>query len=200
MSQRVLIYDIETLCPVLTKDTTPLPGIKYASSFQDWEGLGIACLCCYLMDEEKYRVFDEHNMKEFTELLKSYDVMIGFNNYKFDDNLLSHFNIIDDEFIMGASYDILRNVYNGLGLNPDGPFYDKKYKGNGLNKLAELNLGESKVLDGQLAPVLWQQGQYAKVIDYCLDDVRLTKKLYELILKTGKLQTPHGEIEIALPG
>lgn len=199
MEKRVLIYDIETLCPVLTKDTTPLPGIEYATSFQDWAGLGIACLCCYLMDKDKYRVFDSYNMGEFAALLQEHDVIVGFNNYKFDDNLLLHFDIADVSKLRSASYDILRQVYVGLGLNPDGPFYDKKYKGNNLNKIAEINLNEGKVLDGHLAPVLWQQGQRAKVIDYCLDDVRLTRKLYELIVKTGKMQTVHEEIKVAPP-
>lgn len=195
-NKRVLIYDIETLCPVLTKDTVPIPGIKYASSFQDYEGLGIACLCCYLADREQYRVFDKHNIHEFMYLLVEYDQVVGFNNRKFDNNLLLHFQLADAKTLTSRSYDILREVYIGLALNPEGPFFDKKYKHNNLNSLAEQNLGEGKVLDGQLAPVLWQQGQYAKVIDYCLDDVRLTKKLFDLIAKTGKLKTRHGEISI----
>ncbi|MGL4501212.1 MAG: hypothetical protein ACRCU2_19225 [Planktothrix sp.] len=51
--------------------------------------------------------------------------------------------------------------------------------GYSLEGLAKTNLGVGKSGSGVLAPQLWQQGQYGKVIDYCLGDVAMNRKLYQ---------------------
>jgi hypothetical protein len=51
--------------------------------------------------------------------------------------------------------------------------------GYSLDALAKANLEISKSGRGDLAPKLWQRGEYGAVIDYCLRDVMLTKRLFE---------------------
>ncbi|MGL4499413.1 MAG: hypothetical protein ACRCU2_10175 [Planktothrix sp.] len=51
--------------------------------------------------------------------------------------------------------------------------------GYSLEALAQTNLGIRKSASGTLAPQLWQQGQQGKVMDYCLGDVAITRKLYQ---------------------
>jgi DEAD/DEAH box helicase domain-containing protein len=34
----------------------------------------------------------------------------------------------------------------------------------------------------------WEAGEYDKVIKYCIEDVKITKEVYEYALKNGKLR------------
>jgi DEAD/DEAH box helicase domain-containing protein len=56
-----------------------------------------------------------------------------------------------------------------------------------LQSLAEHNLGETKLLDGSLAPGLWRRGERALVAKYCRQDVELTRRLWELGRRQGRL-------------
>ena len=48
----------------------------------------------------------------------------------------------------------------------------------------------TKVLFCALAPIWWQQGKCGKVIDYCLHDIHLTKRLLDRIIRMGVLANP----------
>lgn len=39
-------------------------------------------------------------------------------------------------------------------------------------------VGKGKSGNGELAPILWQDGKHQQVIDYCLNDVKLLRSLY----------------------
>ena len=69
-----------------------------------------------------------------------------------------------------------------MGLDPDRYEY-KTHNGFTLNSFAEANYGMGKTGNGGLAPVLWQQGKRGEVIDYCLNDVYLTKLLFDKIIR-----------------
>ena len=80
--------------------------------------------------------------------------------------------------------------YEGMGISVIGaydyvtgqpPFYipRKTRAGYSLDALALANLGQAKTGHGALAPELWQQGRYHEVIRYCLNDVWLTKQLFD---------------------
>lgn len=45
-------------------------------------------------------------------------------------------------------------------------------------------------LCAQRAPLLWQRGKIGDVIDYCLNDVRLTKRLFDEIVAERPLVCP----------
>jgi hypothetical protein len=58
-----------------------------------------------------------------------------------------------------------------------------------LAKLGQAN-GFPKTGSGELAPKLWQDGRFQDVIDYCLNDVKITNEILHLGLK-GKLIDPN---------
>ena len=58
-----------------------------------------------------------------------------------------------------------------------------------LDAIARAN-GMAKSGDGQMAPLLWQQGKRQEVIDYALNDVRITRDILKLGLK-GELVDPN---------
>ena len=54
--------------------------------------------------------------------------------------------------------------------------------------------------NGRDQNVWWRQGEKQKVVDYCIDDVKLTKELYDHVLQSGKVKYPDGKMirELAL--
>ena len=48
-----------------------------------------------------------------------------------------------------------------------------------LDTLAEATLGKKKSGNGLEAVTWWRNGEVEKVMKYCLDDVRVTRELYE---------------------
>jgi hypothetical protein len=58
-----------------------------------------------------------------------------------------------------------------------------------LDAIAKAN-GMAKTGTGELAPIMWQRGQKQEVIDYCLNDVRVTTAILELGL-AGELADPN---------
>lgn len=129
---------------------------------------------------DKYRVFGEYELEDFQKLVDSHDAAIGFNNIKFDNGVLRACDIkIDDR----RSYDILAEIYRALGSFQKGCKLDNVIAANFPS-----NAGKNG--DGAMAPILWQQGYHTRVIDYCLNDVRLTKMLTDKILRNGCIKSP----------
>ena len=59
-----------------------------------------------------------------------------------------------------------------------------------LSKLAEANLGVKKDHHGSEAIGLWRDGKIEELKAYCLNDVKLTKELYDLYRKDKSLIVP----------
>ena len=56
-----------------------------------------------------------------------------------------------------------------------------------LDQIAQGTFGVNKIGDGLEAVAWWRNGEIEKIRQYCLDDVRLTKDVYEYALKNKKL-------------
>lgn len=69
---------------------------------------------------------------------------------------------------------------------------DKALQGARLQgKLKKVTLSDGSIItdmDGALAPTLWTQGEYDAVLAYLKQDVVMTLKLAEFILKTKTIQ------------
>jgi hypothetical protein len=57
----------------------------------------------------------------------------------------------------------------------------------GLDGLAQGTLGMGKIGHGSKSPAMIQAGKWGEVFEYCLHDVRLTKKLFDFANKYGYL-------------
>ena len=82
-----------------------------------------------------------------------------------------------------ASFDILDKIETITGQRV------------GLNVLAKTNLGIGKTGYSLEAPRLYHNGQIEELKNYCLNDVKITKDLYELAKKQGYLTVPRGSRE-----
>jgi hypothetical protein len=125
---------------------------------------------------QRYQAFTNQELDKFQQLVNQAERIVGFNSLSFDDKLL-----LANGIKITTNFDLLCQVRKA---SQQPPHYTKGVtrKGYSLENLAIANLGVGKTGTGELAPVLWQQGRYQEVISYCLNDVKLTKRLYYLFL------------------
>lgn len=193
----MIIFDCEIIKGILGKGEVPLPGIEYCGGWRDFEGMGISVIGAYDYRTDRYRAFCADNFGQFLDLVNGADMVIGFNSLGFD-NPLCRANGI--EVPENKSWDLLAEIWAGAGLSRE--FQYPSHLGFGLDACSAANFGTQKSGHGATAPVDWQRGRVGRVIDYCLDDVRLTKNLVDRVMACGFLVDPRDQgrvIRISLP-
>jgi len=188
----MLIYDIEIIKAIPPKnDNEREAGIEYCEGWNDHANMGVSTICAYDYEENRYRVFTEDNFDRFSKLANNAEIVIGFNSIKFDNAVCRACGIAD--IPDNKSYDLLVEIWKGAGLGPK--FQYPSHIGFSLDACCRTNFGTEKSGHGALAPVDWQQGKIGTVIDYCLNDVRLTKQLMDRIMCAGKITDPRNTME-----
>ncbi len=163
---RKIVFDIET------KNTFQEVGSN------DPTALDISVVCIYDSETNKYSSYLESELKNLWPILEKADVLIGYNSDHFDIPILNKYYSGDLSKI--KSVDLMKEIKNSLG---------RRMK---LDHIAEGTLDMNKSGHGLQAITWWKQGEIQKIIDYCIDDVKITKKLYEYALKNGKVKYKDG--------
>lgn len=194
---RALIYDCEIIKAIPPNGNEPLQdGIEYCSGWGDHANMGVSVIGAFDYDTDRYRVFCADNFHEFASLLSRSHLAVGFNNIGFDDKLLLGSGII--AFNDGPPrYDILAETWVAAGLSPTWS-RASTHGGYGLNAICKATFGEAKTGDGANAAIAWQRGQIGTVIDYCIQDIRLTKGLFDRALAGTPIRDPKTMREIKL--
>jgi DEAD/DEAH box helicase domain-containing protein len=122
----------------------------------------------------EYSSYFKEDLPRLWPLIERADMLIGFNSNTFDIPLLNRYYPGDLSHI--RSLDLLSEVQNVLG---------RRIR---LQSLAEATLGRGKKGDGLKAGEWWKEGKKDKVAEYCVEDVRLTRELYDYALKHGVLK------------
>lgn len=177
-----LIYDCEIVKCIPNRDGTRFDGYEYCEGWHDHANMGISVIGYQwsgLSAPRHCRTVEDFRLVYSMHPI----VLVGFNSHNFDDKLLAANGL---EVVTG--YDILEEVRIAAGF---GPTYDTVPKGfsYSLDAIARMN-GMAKTGDGASAPQLWQRGNHKQVIDYCVNDVRITKAILELGL-AGELKDPN---------
>ena len=181
----MLVYDLEIVKAIPDKSGACKDGIEYCEGWQDHKNMGISVIGAYDYLEQKYRVFCKDNFAEFQKLVDKSNCLVGFNNIGFDNKVLRENGI---EILDENCYDILVGVWVGDNLEP--MFSYPSHIGYGLDAICIANFGDHKSGHGALAPVHWQEGKIGAVIDYCINDVKLTKNLLDYIIRYGAIKSP----------
>lgn len=190
---KILIYDCEIIKAIRDPKKVDLAHIEYCNGWDDYENMGISVIGINYITEEGDQIFN-HNatlnrdlgIEAFQDGLDVAEVLVGFNNQSFDDKLLRANGFVFPETIF--NYDLLTEIWEGAGLGRD--FVYPTHAGFGLDAICKANgLGE-KSGDGANAAILWQKGKYQEVIDYCENDIKLTRKLFDLIQEKGEIKDP----------
>lgn len=191
--KKILIYDCEIIKAIRDPKKVDLAHIEYCNGWDDYENMGISVIGVNFISEEGDGIFNHNDtlnralgIKAFQYGLNVTDILVGFNNQSFDDKLLKANGFIIPEHVI--NYDLLAEIWEGVGLGRE--FVYPTHAGFGLDAICKANgLGE-KSGDGANAAILWQKGKHQEVIDYCENDIRLTRKLFDLIQETGEIKDP----------
>lgn len=124
----------------------------------------ISVAVLYVAAKDQFLHFTEEAVGEMIDLLFDLDLVIGFNNKRFDNKVLSAYT--DRSLSSLPSLDILEEVSNQLGYRLS------------LDRLAEQTLGIKKSGDGLQALKWFKQGKMEKITQYCTKDVRITRNLF----------------------
>lgn len=140
----------------------------------DPAALDISVVCIHDSLTDEYTSYLQEDFKKLWPILEQADMFITFNGDHFDIPLLNKYYSGDLTKI--KSLDLMAEVKNTLG---------RRIK---LDTLAEATLGRNKSGHGLEAITWWQNGEIDKIIKYCIEDVKITKELYDYALKNGMLK------------
>lgn len=135
--------------------------------------LKVSVACIYDSKTDAYLAFEEKEMAKLEEVLKTADLIIGFNIRDFDFEVLAPYLMTPVKNL--PVLDLLVEI--------------EKVRGHrvSLQSLAQATLKSSKSGSGWDAIRLYKEGRMDELKQYCIDDVRITKEIYEYGIKHGKV-------------
>lgn len=122
----------------------------------------------------EYSSYLKEELHKLWPILERADMLIGFNSDAFDIPLLNRY--YPGDLSRMRSLDLLSEVQKVLG---------RRIR---LQSLAEATLGRGKTGEGFQAGEWWKEGKRDEVREYCIEDVRLTRELYDYALAHGILK------------
>jgi DEAD/DEAH box helicase domain-containing protein len=161
----VIVIDIET------KNT--FADVGGEAHIKDLE---VSVACMYSYNEDKFKSFWEPNMEELGRLLQESGLVIGFSINRFDLPVLDRYFPFSTKAL--KRLDLLEEIEASFGSRI------------GLDLLAQTNIGAGKTHHSLEAIRLWNEGQHKELENYCLNDVKITKDLYDLANQQGHLLVP----------
>ncbi|MFC1892302.1 Zn-binding domain-containing protein, partial [Thermodesulfobacteriota bacterium] len=159
---RIVYFDLETQ--------------KLAQEVGGWKNthlMRISVAVIYDSLEEQFLSFTEDKIPDLLSHLEKADLIVGFNNKKFDNRVLGAYT--DKKLNQLPTFDILEDVYQRLGFRL------------GLDHLAQETINKGKSADGLKAVEWFRQGEIKKLTDYCQQDVAATRDLFLFGLENGHL-------------
>ena len=167
-----LVFDIET------QNFFTDPGVGW----DNFAALKISVVGVYSYLQKKYFVYEENEMEKLAELFATASRIVGFSMNRYDVPVLNNYfqklhagapNLWEKERV-----DLLEDIELVARQKIS------------LSRLAEANLGVKKDRHGSEAIALYRDGKIAELKEYCLNDVKLTKELYDLSRKQNYLMMP----------
>jgi len=114
--------------------------------------------------EQEYFSYLEGAASELVKKLRTADLVVGFNVKKFDYGVLQPYADFDLDEINTS--DMLIDINKKLGHRLS------------LNHLAENTLNAKKSADGLVSLQWFKEGKIDKIIEYCKQDVEITRDLF----------------------
>lgn len=159
---RAITFDIET--------ANAFPSLAR----NDLSRMEISIVGIHDSETNEYTSYAKEEFPQLWPILERADMLIGFNSDTFDIPILNRYYPGDLTKI--KSLDLLVEVQKVLGRRVR------------LQSLAEATLGKGKGGNGLQAVEWWANGEYDKVRKYCIEDVRITRELYDYALANGSLK------------
>ncbi len=116
----------------------------------------------------------EKDMEALRALMNNADLIVGYNIFHFDMPVIA--NYLGEDIHKLPQLDLMVAAQKALGFRPK------------LDSLTSATFGEGKIGNGGDAVKYFHSGQLDKLREYCLEDVRLTKKLYDFGKEKGYIK------------
>jgi len=152
--------------------------------FSDPKKLGISVLAVYDYRSNQKITFLENELNKSFFYFENASYIIGYNISSFD---LPVFQAYYPGKVENFSvFDILEDIRHKIGRRL------------GLNDILSATLNKKKTGHGLAAIDYFKNKEFSKLKKYCLDDVMLTKELFDFGVKNKKIYylTPFGKEEI----
>lgn len=160
--RREVVFDIET-----------------ANSFADVGKydptlLTVSLVGLYSYADDTYRSFLEPELGKLWRILESADRVIGYNIIGFDLPVLNKY--YPGDLTKLPSLDLMAEIEKTIGFRVK------------LDDVAHASLGTGKSGNGLMAIEYFRRGEIDKLREYCLQDVKVTKEVYEFGLAHGEVK------------
>lgn len=161
-TKKVVFFDLETQ--------------KLAQEVGGWKNVSRMQLSVGVVHTEAHGfiTFTEETVSDLINLLKSADLVVGFNHLNFDYEVLRAYT--NENLRAMPNLDILVDVQASLGFRLS------------LDHLAQFTLGKNKSGAGTDAVKWFREGRMDLLEQYCRDDVAITRDLYLFGLENGFLR------------
>ena len=123
--------------------------------------------------DDQYQTFTVPELGKLWPILELADLLVGYNSDHFDIPILNKYYTGDLTKI--RSLDLLAEIKAVLG---------RRIK---LDSVAKGTLGRRKSGHGLDAVKWWNEGKIDKIRKYCLDDVKITKEIYDYAILNKKI-------------
>ncbi|MFH1632218.1 MAG: ribonuclease H-like domain-containing protein [bacterium] len=137
------------------------------------EDLRVSVVVAYFYNEDKYESYLENDLPRLFKQLEGASRIIGYNSVGFDIPILNKYYAGD--LLNISQLDMLDKIYQALGFRLK------------LDAVAAATTGAGKSAHGLTAVQWWKEGRVQDVIDYCQQDVKVTKEVYEFGRDNGFL-------------
>jgi DEAD/DEAH box helicase domain-containing protein len=127
--------------------------------------LGLSAAVTYSTADGSFHRYTEDTVAELIAELQAADLVVGFNVLRFDYEVLRAYT--DEPLEDIETVDMLDHIYKRLGFRVS------------LDNLAGATLGAAKSADGLQAVRWYKEGRIQEILDYCQQDVEVTRQLYE---------------------
>jgi DEAD/DEAH box helicase domain-containing protein len=161
--KRVVVFDIETR---LSADEV--------GGWNNKNKMRVAVAVAHDSANGEFKVFFEEQVPELLTLLKSADLVVGFNSRNFDYAVLGGYT---EEPLHKTlpTLDLLEEIEKRIGFRLK------------LDSVAQTTLGVGKTADG-LQSLKWvKEGKFDLVRDYCIQDVKVTLEVFNYAVDKKEL-------------
>jgi DEAD/DEAH box helicase domain-containing protein len=126
--------------------------------------MGISVAVLYDSVSDSFKTYLEKDIPDLIWDLQAFDLVVGFNNKRFDNKVLSAYSVFNLASL--PTLDIMEVITNRLGYRLS------------LDRLAEHTLGVKKSADGLQALQWYKEGKMDEIISYCRHDVKITRDIF----------------------
>lgn len=157
---------------------------KLAQDVGGWDHidkLGISVACAYDSKSDQFLAFRENELKTLIDLCQD-RLVVGYNIRGFDLPVMAPYGI-DAETM--KNLDVFDIMYDLETLT--------RQRFLKLEAVARGTLGTGKSADGLLAVEWWKAGEIDKIIEYCIQDVRVTRDIFQFGRQNGFVRIQRSE-------